>query len=108
MHNCYKCGGTGLIPRFGAIRNGMCFKCGGSGKQASAPKTKLTLWHVMGVDLRTGQVVCVYNVKEYSADGAVGKARENFAKASAVFRDTFCLKTAIAIPHNEADNEHSN
>ena len=98
-HKCYKCAGTGLIPRFGAIRNGVCFKCGGTGEQVIVPKDKLTLWHVMGVDLRTGQVACVYNVKSSSADGALGKDRENYAKDSDVFRDTFCLKTAIAIQH---------
>lgn len=29
---CYKCGGSGDIPAFSGIANGICFTCGGSGR----------------------------------------------------------------------------
>jgi hypothetical protein len=29
---CYKCGGSGYIPAFSGIANGVCFTCNGEGK----------------------------------------------------------------------------
>ena len=31
-HKCPKCGGTGNLPYYGYVLNGVCFKCGGTGK----------------------------------------------------------------------------
>jgi len=30
--DCYKCGGSGYIPAFSGIANGVCFTCAGTGK----------------------------------------------------------------------------
>lgn len=35
--NCPRCDGTGHIPEYFNIRDGLCFKCGGSGK-VNAPR----------------------------------------------------------------------
>jgi len=38
MVKCDKCDGTGIIPIYMHVQNGVCFKCGGSG---SIPESKL-------------------------------------------------------------------
>lgn len=37
--DCPRCGGTGHIPEYAMISDGVCFKCGGSGK-VNAPKVR--------------------------------------------------------------------
>lgn len=38
---CSKCGGTGQLPEYGHVDNGVCFKCAGSGKGKLRKKLKV-------------------------------------------------------------------
>ena len=47
---CSKCDGTGRLPHYGHIANGVCFECGGTGKVSysvrtdGTAKTSLVVW----------------------------------------------------------------
>ena len=30
MNHCWKCGGTGILPEYSGIKNGVCFACNGT------------------------------------------------------------------------------
>ena len=40
LHNCGRCGGTGILPAYMHRSRGKCYPCNGSGKQLSKPKEK--------------------------------------------------------------------
>lgn len=52
---CRRCGGTGNIPSYWYVDEGMCFRCNGSGVDPQQPQ------HGERVNLGIVQVLCLYS-----------------------------------------------
>jgi hypothetical protein len=45
--NCKRCGGSGYLPQYDYIQDGICFRCRGTGKELAIPLTPV-VWNVNG------------------------------------------------------------
>lgn len=94
---CSRCSGSGRLAQFGNVLGGVRFKCKGEGTQATKPAEPTTKWSVFGHDRNTGESRRLYNVSARTEAGAIERARDIMAGASAAFKDTNTLAQARAI-----------
>ena len=111
---CDRCDGTGRVPHYGHIANGICFQCQGSGKVSFRVRTDGTAKTSLEVWKRNGRFdYASLRSTLQAADGTWGKslvAREisDADEARALWRDLKGQEhTHLAVTDLRPDGEHT-
>lgn len=96
-YKCPKCNGSGFLSQYAGIANGVCFSCEGNGFKIGKPVEKDPVWTVYGILRATGEKAVAYNQKAKSAEEAIKKAMQTFAKASAAYQAQFDMSNPEAM-----------